>query len=158
MITSACRNHAHILTTPTRLGEWEDKLRQLVAGIDDADMRAWVILPNHYHLLLKVDLARLKVKIGRLHNGVATQWNREDETAGRSVWFRFSDRVIRSERHYYAAINYIHYNPVKHGLVRKSADWPWSSIHHYLQTMGHDEVKRIWDAYPVGEMGKGWDD
>jgi hypothetical protein len=29
-------------------------------------------------------------------------------------------------------LDYIHYNPVKHGLVKKAQDWPWSSFHRYV--------------------------
>jgi len=30
-------------------------------------------------------------------------------------------------------VDYIHYNPVKHGLVKQVKDWPWSSFHRYVQ-------------------------
>lgn len=96
-------------------------------------MRSWVILPNHYHLLLSTDLEQFRARIGRLHNGKSTQWNREDGSPGRRVWFRFSDRHIRSEGDYYASLNYIYANPVKHGYAEEAALWPWSSVHKYLE-------------------------
>src|SRR5262245_27640626 len=55
------------------------------------------------------------------------QWNLEDiQTGRRTVWYEFSDRKIRSEAHFYATLNYLHYNPIKHGYVRLMGEWEWS--------------------------------
>ena len=35
---------------------------------------------------------------------------------------------MRSDRHFYSSLNYIHYNPVMHGLVESPYDWPWSKL------------------------------
>jgi len=54
---------------------------------------------------------------------------------GRSgVWQRgYWERLIRDERDLRAHVDYVHYNPVKHGLVARAVDWPHSSIHRYLR-------------------------
>ncbi len=119
---------------------------------------AWVVQPNHYHILVQTDLDMPGPWLGRLHNGKSTQWNHEDGTPKRKVWRRFSDRQIRSERHFYASLNYIHANPVKHELVRSAVDWPWSSLHKYIETCGRDTLVRWWRQYPIMDYGKGWDD
>jgi len=124
----------------------------------DIDILAWVVLPNHYHLLIEGDLRLFARRIARLHNGTATQWNREDGTPGRKVWHQFSDRVIRSERHYYASLNYIHANPVKHGYAPLAQDWPWSSFGFYLDMIGRERLAEWWREYPVDDYGKGWDE
>ena len=62
--------------------------------------------------------------------GGPLNWNREDGIPNRKVWYRFSDRGMRSEGHFFASINYIHANPVKHGYVEKATEWPWSSLHN----------------------------
>jgi putative transposase len=146
------------LKTPARLTEWESKLIGLFTNHADAEMKAWVVLPNHYHLLVNVRLKDLQTMLGRLHNGASTQWNREDGTPGRKVWYRFADRAIRSERHFYAAINYIHGNPAKHNLVDAVTNWPWSSFNDYSAKFGLTELRRWWKEYPVNCMGEGWDD
>lgn len=54
-----------------------------------------------------------------------------------AVWQRrFWEHVIRDERDLEAHVDYIHYNPLKHGLVRTAADWPWTSFHRYVRA-GH---------------------
>jgi len=46
---------------------------------------------------------------------------------------RFWEHTIRDERDHSHHVDYIHYNPVKHGLVRQVADWPYSSFHRYVR-------------------------
>jgi putative transposase len=51
----------------------------------------------------------------------------------KSVWQRrFWEHAIRSDEDYARHIDYVHWNPVKHGLVRRVADWPCSSFHPYV--------------------------
>ena len=81
----------------------------------------------------------------------------DDQTRGRKVWYRCFDREIRSERHFWASVNYIHHNPVHHGYVEKWEEWPWSSASEYLRQIGREEAVRIWQKYPILDYGKGWD-
>jgi len=160
MISAACYEHQPVMSTGARRTEWEttvvDRLNE--DGSEDTEIRAWVVLPNHYHLLIEADLRAFARRIARLHNGTATQWNREDGTPGRRVWHRFSDRAIRSERHYYASLNYIHANPVKHGHTADAATWAWSSLKLYLDLLGRERLAEWWRQYPVGDYGRGWDE
>ena len=158
LVTAACFEHLSYMEAPARMTEWQAKLIDLVMNSTQSEKLAWVILPNHYHLLLKTDIAIFGAELGRLHNGVSTQWNREDDAKGRQVWYRFSDRAIRSERHFHAAINYIHANPVKHGWVKDAKLWLWSSLANYTKQHGLDVLRRWWRDYPVDQMGDGWDD
>ena len=158
LVSAACYEHREVLTTVSRLEEFTKALIEGMKTRPGGEVHGWVILPSHYHVLATVDLARLSPWIARLHNGKSTQWNREDNTAGRTVWYRFSDRRIRSERHYYASLNYLHANPVKHGYVRKADQWPWSSFHEYLEQVGRDVLVDWWRRYPVRRYGRRWDE
>jgi putative transposase len=52
-----------------------------------------------------------------------------------AIWQRrFWEHRIRDARDYNNQVNYIHYNPVKHGLVASPADWPYSSFHRYIKS------------------------
>ncbi|MGD2177558.1 MAG: hypothetical protein PVG71_07020 [Anaerolineae bacterium] len=75
-----------------------------------------------------------------LHSRVATEINGRHDQRGRRVWYCFSDRLIRSDRHHWATVNYIHDNPVKHGYVDCMTAWPWSSIHNYVEEHGRDHL------------------
>ncbi|MBS4050078.1 MAG: hypothetical protein KGZ69_02615 [Methylomonas sp.] len=52
----------------------------------------------------------------------------------RGVWQRrFWEHAIRDDREYASHIGYCHWNPMKHGLVRRVAYWPYSSFHRYVR-------------------------
>ncbi len=158
LLTATCYEHKEILTTPARLEEFTRALIEGIRSEAGAKLHAWVVMPNHYHLLAEIDLAVFRSWIGRLHNGKSTQWNREDDAAGRKVWYRFSDRKVRSDKHFYATVNYIHFNPVKHKYVKKANEWPWSSLPNYVEDVGAETLSYWWRQYPVKDYGKGWDD
>lgn len=120
---------------------------------------AWWVLPNHYHLLIRSDDIKKTVsELGRLHGRTYFQWNGQDGLRGRQVWHSASDRAMRNEEHFWATVNYIHHNPVKHGHVGSWWDWPYSSAVDFLEAEGTGEAARIWKDYPVLDYGKGWDD
>ncbi|MBI2946378.1 MAG: hypothetical protein HYY23_01955 [Verrucomicrobia bacterium] len=119
---------------------------------------AWCVLPNHYHALVETeDVRGLFRELGRLHGRTSHAWNGEEKTRGRQVFYRATDRAIRSERHFWATMNYIHNNPVHHGYVKLWTEWPWTSAHAYLEAMGRDEAERVWREYPVRQYGAKWD-
>ena len=156
LLTAACFEHQNLMASEERRDEWLASLQTCV-GDCGGDLRGWVVLPNHYHLVARVSLDEFALKIGRLHNGKATQWNREDQTRGRKVWHQFADRRIRNDRHYFASINYVHANPVHHGLVARVDEWRWSSLVHFRDVVG-DETLAAWvREYPIKRFGEGWD-
>jgi len=157
-ISAACYEHAHILCTPDRLTSFESKLVSGLAESGVAEVSAWVVLPNHYHLLVKTSLPEFGKWLHRLHNKTATRWNGEDSKRGRKVWHRYADRCIRGKIHYYRTINYIHANPVKHGYVTKGGSWPWSSYAQFEEKHGRETLVQWWRDFPTTGYGAGWDD
>lgn len=52
----------------------------------------------------------------------------------RGVWQRrFWEHIIPDENDFKSHFDYVHYNPVKHGYVKKCIDWPHSSFHRYVE-------------------------
>lgn len=151
--------HQPVMRAPQRRDEFEQHLLDAFSSID-AEVGGWVILHNHYHILAGVDsLDAVSVTMKRVHGTTAREWNLADGLTGqRRVWYKFVDRWIRDERHYYQALNYIHYNPVKHGCVCDPYAWAWSSVHLYFDTKGRDWLRTTWNEFPVGNFGAGWDD
>jgi putative transposase len=111
--------------------------RRYPFGIDSI-----VVLPDHLHMLMtlpegdsdfsirlsfiKRHFTRVIISAGtplpRHANGEAALWQR-----------RFWEHTIRDEGDFERHVDYIHYNPVKHGLVRRVVDWPHSSFHRYVR-------------------------
>jgi REP-associated tyrosine transposase len=126
---------------------------------DVGEIKAWVVLPNHYHILISVpDLKDTIRALGRVHGITSREWNKEDNEEGRKCWHRVADRKIRNANHHYATLNYIHHNPVKHNLVKKWNEWHFSSAAQFLKDAGRDQALKIWTQYPLLEYGKGWDE
>ncbi len=158
IITAACFEHAPIIgKTPGRMAECERELLDLCEKVD-AKIFAWCILPNHYHLLVRTDdIKLLRKEFGKFHGRSSRFWNKEDNAQGRKTWFNFFDRNMRSARHFWATLNYIHQNPIKHGYVKSWQDWAFSSARKYLSDFGKEKAEYIWKEYPILDYGKGWD-
>ena len=57
----------------------------------------------------------------------------------RGVWQRrFWEHVIQDEDELIRCANYIHWNPVKHALVSRVRDYPWSSFHRFVRSGDYD--------------------
>ena len=70
-----------------------------------------------------------------------TQSNSRSKHRHRGVWQkRFWEHQIRDERDLQTHIDYIHYNPIKHGLVKALDDWPWSTYHKYVESGRYGKV------------------
>jgi len=158
LLTAANYEHNHIMLSEDRRMDFQDKLTNRLSAIEGASIFAWSVLPNHYHILVMAELTTIKTALAKLHNGIATQWNREDNCLGRKVWHRFSDRHIRSENHYWATINYIHKNPVIHGYASITSEWNTSSFNIFQEKVGKEKMSLILQNFPVDKMGNGWDD
>ena len=158
MVTAACYEHAaHLGMDPDRIDGFASALLQLFGG-DDVEVSAWVVLPNHYHVLARArDWHGLLQGIGRLHGRTSRRWNLEGNCVGRKVWHRTAETQMKSERHFWATVNYIHNNPVRHGYVTHWQDWVWSSAGEFLDAVGRDRALELWQEYPVGDYGRDWD-
>lgn len=119
---------------------------------------AWCLLPNHYHFLAMTSrMADLRREIGKLHGKTAYEWNGEDGLRGRKVWFNCFERAMKSDRHYFASLNYVLNNAVHHGYAEKWQDWPWSNARQYLEEVGCKRATEIWRQYPLLDYGTKWD-
>lgn len=89
---------------------------------------AWVVMPNHVHVLLEMKPDWPLDKI--VQSWKTWSAKRANEVLQRSgtFWCRdFHDRYIRDDTHFSNARKYIERNPVKAGLCREAKDWRWSS-------------------------------
>jgi putative transposase len=158
LITAACYEHTHIIgLNSQRMTEFEQEILEVCEPLS-TEIYAWCILPNHYHVLLKTsEIKKLRNEIGKLHGGSSFRWNGEDNKRGRIVWRNCFERKMKSERHYFAWLNYVLNNAVHHGYVNRWQDWIWSNAIDYLEKLGKDKALKIWKEYPILDYGKKWD-
>ncbi len=126
-----------------------DEFDKLRASINKVKKRhpfildAFVVLPDHLHvmwtlpdgdndfskrwMLIKAGFSRQlpkkeSINKSRLMKGERGIWQR-----------RYWEHLIRDDIDYERHVNYIHYNPVKHGYVQRAIDWPYSTLHDYVE-------------------------
>ena len=91
---------------------------------------AWCIMPNHVHALIKILPDHSLTSI--IHSWKSFTAHRANQLLKRKGIFwqlDYHDRYIRDDKHYQSAINYIHNNPVKAGLVTSPEQWLYSSAY-----------------------------
>lgn len=105
------------------------------------------LLPDHIHTLMTLpeddddyplrirEIKRIftRVFLSRFHepHQRSPSHDHKQET---TIWQRrYWEHTIRDEQDYQNHFDYIHYNPVKHGLVNSVSAWKWSSFHQYVQ-------------------------
>ncbi|KPL02186.1 MAG: hypothetical protein AMJ90_06540 [candidate division Zixibacteria bacterium SM23_73_2] len=99
-------------------------------------LQAYVILPDHFHLLIQpsppTNISKILHSLQRNFTlNFKKVKNIEDSL---KLWqHRFWDHIIRNKKDYNKHFDYIHYNPVKHGLVKKPEEWQESSYLYYLK-------------------------
>ncbi len=101
---------------------------------------AWVILPDHMHCIWTLPenddnySSRWQAIKKAFSKTIPVQENRSTARIKRNergVWQRrFWEHTIRDELDYNRHMDYIHYNPVKHSLVSRVRDWPYSTFHN----------------------------
>jgi REP-associated tyrosine transposase len=157
LISAACYEHHRIIgTSAERMTDCEQSLLELCHNFALA-VYAWCLLPNHYHLLMTDNIERVRHELGQFHGRSSHAWNGEDDARGRKVWYNCFERPIKSDRHFWATLNYVHHNPVHHGYVKHWRDWPWSSAAEFLEQVGRERAVEIWEKYPILDYGKKWD-
>lgn len=127
------------------LTERVEVLRAVVRRVREArpfDIVAMVVMPEHLHAVWTLPdgdadySGRWRaIKAGFTHalvrNGMDLARNKNGEYA---LWQRrFWEHTIRDDTDLARHVDYIHYNPVKHGWVSRVRDWPWSSFHRYVR-------------------------
>jgi putative transposase len=103
---------------------------------------AIVVLPEHLHVVMTLPdgdadfsnrwrlikrrftdaVVNAGALVARHPNGEHALWQR-----------RFWEHTIRDDRDFERHVDYVHFNPVKHGLVARVSDWPYSSFHSYVR-------------------------
>jgi putative transposase len=106
------------------------------------ELEAIVILPDHLHAIWRVppndsDFSRrwrlIKAYFSKMIPHEETISPSRSRKGERGIWQRrYWEHVIRDDLDMQRHLDYIHYNPVKHGYANSAIDWPFSSFHRYL--------------------------
>ena len=129
--TVVTKGRQPLLTQPESIARLKAAFSHVMAS-RPFEVQAAVILPDHLHVSWRlpecdVDFSLRWRLIKRYFSvGVQATVNKRRE---KGVWQRrYWEHLIRDERDWQRHMDYIHYNPVKHGYVSAPADWPHSSF------------------------------
>src|SRR5262249_19791905 len=108
-------------------------------------LEAWAVFSNHYHFVAYSAAPKtLKDFLTELHANTAREINQFDGKEARRIWHNFWDKQLTYEKSYFARLNYVHQNAVKHGLVRVASAYPWCSAAWLERTAAPTQVKTIY--------------
>ena len=109
---------------------------------------AFCLMPNHFHLALKLAHIELERIMQALQYRYASSFNRRWTRVGHLFQGRYKAKLCRTDSYLIQLVSYIHYNPVAGGLVARPQDWPWSSHAEFLNGKG-----RVNSAFPLSLLG-----
>ena len=161
IITASTINKQKYLNTDVKRQMLQKTIYESIKEIK-YEIFAWVILENHYHLLLKVANGNLLGKlINLIHGRSSFMINGLEKRRGRKIWYSYWDSCVRNENDFYVRFNYIHNNPIKHGYMRKFENlfnYEFSSYPYYLKTKGQEWINDLFMRYPIINFMNEYDD
>lgn len=132
-------------------------LESIIKGFSKGDwhLEDWVILDNHYHLIVNspenaVDLPKI---IRDIHRFTTLKLRKTfpDLEQKKRIWYNYWDTCLTYERSYFARINYTWFNPVKHFLINDPVKWEFGS-YYYRFRENEDAVRELVRNYPFDKI------
>jgi len=127
IVTAGTYKKEHLFQTSERLKYLTDALLTLAEEYGWR-LQAWAVFSNHYHFVAESQQpASLKRLVQYLHSISAKHINLLDQMPGRKVWFEYWDTHLTYSNSFLSRLNYVHSNPVRHGLVPIPEKYLWCS-------------------------------
>lgn len=135
----------------------DDSLKSLLRNVllttiqkYDVVLDAWVILANHYHLLVDIKNKKQFIQfIKAFHGKSAIELNKKENRPGRKIWVNYWDHCIKNDMDFYKHLNYIHHNCVKHGYTKQMERYIFSSYQEYLLKYGKEWLDDCLGQYRI---------
>ena len=99
----------------------------------DFYLYAYVLMPNHYHLLIKTRHANLSKIMHNINSSYTTYYNIKHNKTGHLFQGRYKSIVVDADSYFSALTKYIHLNPVKAKMVELPEEYNWSSYKGYIE-------------------------
>jgi REP element-mobilizing transposase RayT len=103
-------------------------------------LHAYALMDNHYHLLMETPKANLSQIMQNINTSYTVYVNRKYQRSGHLLQGRFKGIIVDKDRYLIALSRYIHLNPVRAKLVKRPADYPWTSYKAFLDQKAEDSL------------------
>jgi putative transposase len=145
IVTAGTLHKQHFFRGAQRLELLESTLLRTLKAFD-WQIEAWAAFSNHYHFVAhaRPDSADLREVVKQLHGETAHALGGLDGVSGRAVWHNFWDTKLTFEKSYLARLNYVHQNPVKHGLVPLASQYRWCSAAWFERAATRAQLRTIY--------------
>ena len=120
-------NQRQIFTQDRDYEKFLDKLEDLLKELDFI-LYSYVLLPTHFHILIETGKTPLSKIMSRLLTSYAVYFNKKHQGRGPIFEERYKSRLVQKDAYFLALSRYIHLNPVKAGLAKDPALYPYSSF------------------------------
>lgn len=123
-----------------------DLLRQVIRRVrflHPFPIDAWAVLPEHMHAIWTLPAGDhdFSLRWRLIRSLFSRQLPRTELVSSvphargeRGIWQRrYGEHIVRDEKDYAAHVDYVHINPVKHGLANAASEWPHSTFHRYVK-------------------------
>lgn len=149
MVTAGTYARQHFLNTHQKLKAIQDGLFKYAVQFGWI-LEAWAVFSNHYHFVAQSpapkeqETLNLSEFMNRFHSNSATWLNEQDQTPGRKVWHNYWETRLTHQTSYLARLNYVHQNPVKHGLTPVANQYPYCSARKFETNAKPATIKTIY--------------
>lgn len=103
----------------------------------ETDIFAYVLMGNHYHILLRTNRANLSRAMQWMGATYTRRFNNRHHRSGHLFQGRFKNIIIQNDAYLMRLSCYIHRNPLRAGIVKRLIDFPWSSYSAYAYGKAH---------------------
>lgn len=114
---------------------WEICIKALSSSTPQykVKIQAFVLMANHYHLMVWTPEANLDRFMFSLNSQISRDIRKTTGRINRIFGDRYKWSIIQTTPYYYQALKYIYQNPMKAGLIERCQDYPYSTLHSHLK-------------------------
>jgi REP element-mobilizing transposase RayT len=117
---------------------------------------AYCLMPNHFHLIVRVNELPLPRAMQQLNSAYAQWFNWRHRRVGHVFQGRYKALLIENGEYFRRVLRYVARNPVRAGLVRHPADWRWSSYRMTAGLQAPDAwlaLDEVWNSFDPNRSG-----
>jgi len=120
------------------------------------ELHAFVLMSNHYHLIISTPNCNIGEAMKYLHREVARQANQQSKRTNHFFGGRYKWSLIAQENYYWTAIRYVFRNPVRAGICNSVTDYPYSSLNRASPSFQWQLANFFTDRQQIVELDTDW--
>ena len=98
-----------------------------------AEIHAYCLMTNHYHLILETPLGNLSLIMKHINSSYTSYFNIKHKRVGHLLQGRYKAILVQADAYAAELSRYIHLNPVRAGMVKFPEDYRWTSYRFYIE-------------------------